>query len=70
MTWGDCNWRVLADARELRRMRLRMRLGRLGGVILASLVRDIVPRLRCGEPARQRRSRRVEPERIGIRLGE
>jgi hypothetical protein len=66
VTWEDCNWWVSADARELR----RMRLGRLGGLILASLVRDIVPRLTCGEPARQRRSRRVEPEPIGIRLGE
>ena len=67
MTWEDCDWWVLADAREPRRMRLRMRLGRLGGLTLASLARDIVPRQTCGEPACQRRSRLVEP--IGIRLG-
>ena len=53
MTCEDCNWWVSADARGLRRMRLRMRLGRWGGLTLASSTAGILLGLTRGEVARK-----------------
>jgi hypothetical protein len=54
VTWNGRNCRVTADACELRRMRLQMRLRLERGLTPASPAREILLRLTRGEPACQR----------------
>ena len=68
MTWEDCHWWVSADARELRRMRLRMRLQPKRTTDSGEFDRQYLARPRRAASLRARASRAVSA--VGVWLSQ